>query len=83
MCHEFGVCADELKSSTRKANVSTPRKVLMYLLRQQGWTLEAIGALLGRHHSTVLYGVRDIQQRVNDSLAMQASIERINLGANQ
>ena len=84
VCHEFGILADDLRGSTRKHAVSTPRKLLMYILhREQGWTLQSIGALLARHHSTIIYGVRDTEHRLRESVAMQASLERITLGATQ
>lgn len=39
-----------------------PRHVVMWLLRDAGMSLPAIGATLGRDHTSVLYGVRRVER---------------------
>jgi len=82
LCYEFGIKREEVIGDTRRHRVSTPRKLLMVILRRQGWQLTEIGKFLNnRHHSTVIYGIKDIEKRLHESVAMQNSLERITLGA--
>ena len=84
ICSEFGVTRDQLVGPGRSQTVSAPRKLLMAALRQQGWHLREIAALLGnRHHSTVIQGIRDVSKRLASSPALQTIYSRVTLGADQ
>lgn len=50
--------------NSRAAAVAEPRQLAMYLLRDAGWTLKAIGALFGRDHSTVSFACRAVERRI-------------------
>jgi chromosomal replication initiation ATPase DnaA len=81
VCSEFGISRVEVMGDSRKHRASTPRKLLMHILRGAGWQLAEIGELLNnRHHSTIIYGIKDIEVRLRDSVAMQASLDRVMLG---
>ena len=63
----YGVTLEDLRGSRRSRQVALPRQVAMYLLREEGKiSLPRIGAELGgRDHSTVRYGCRRIQARLD------------------
>ncbi len=61
---QFKVGVDELKSRSRKKNVSFPRQVIMYLSRKYtDNSLADIGRVLNRDHSTVVHSIRSISQK--------------------
>jgi chromosomal replication initiation ATPase DnaA len=63
----FNVDPDAVLGHSRAANVAAARQLLYWLLRQDGLSYPVIGALVGRHHTTVIHGVR----AVNDGIAEQ------------
>lgn len=48
----------DLQARDNRPGIAAARNELMWHLRQAGWPLTRIGALLDRHHSTVLDGCR-------------------------
>lgn len=58
----FIVPAQAIYSSDRSKHVVAARHVAMWLLRDAGMSLPAIGATLGRDHTSVLYGVRRVER---------------------
>jgi chromosomal replication initiator protein len=63
----YGVTADALRGKARDKKIVGPRQVAMYLLREDAkLSLPDIGAQLGgRDHTTVLHGVRAVQQELD------------------
>lgn len=55
----FNVPTARLKGYARCGGAKEARFALYRALRSRGNSYSAIGALLGRDHSTVLYGVRE------------------------
>jgi chromosomal replication initiator protein len=62
----FGLTRDELLSHSRRANLTWPRQLAMYLAREHtAETLPAIAARFGgRNHTTVLHACRRAAERV-------------------
>lgn len=62
VCDEFGITTDQLKSASHKWKYADARAVLCYVLHER-WhlSLSAVGALLIRHHSTVLCAARKVK----------------------
>lgn len=60
-----GVQFSALKSPTRVRNISIARQFAMYKLHQKfysrGYTLQQIGKMFNRDHSTVLHSVKTVQ----------------------
>lgn len=57
-CSVFGVAREELLSSSRTKHVAPARQATMWGLRYiEDLSLESIGAILDRNHSTVTYGI--------------------------
>ncbi len=71
----YGVDEERLLSKQRSRDVSLPRQVAMYLIREEtGASLPQIGeALGGRDHTTVMYGCNKISDRLetDDGLRRQ------------
>jgi chromosomal replication initiator protein len=64
-CEVYGVTLDELRSSSRSAQVASARHVAMYLSRElTDATLPAIGKAFGRNHTTVMHACRRTAERI-------------------
>ena len=63
----FGVEIADLTGKGRRQELVTPRQVAMYLIREHTQhSLPEIGAFFGgRDHSTVLYAVKKVQDRLD------------------
>jgi len=61
-CAHFGVTPDELRSQRRHGNISRARWAIAHVLIDRvGWSLPRVGALLGKDHTSILYGWRKSQ----------------------
>jgi len=60
ICQENHVLPEEVCSDSRRKKVSATRMRLYAHLRGLGFSLPEVGALLGRDHTTVLYGIRRV-----------------------
>lgn len=60
---ETGVSAAALLGVTQVARVVRARQLAMLRLQKHGASLNQIGRVLNRHHTTVLYGVRKAKER--------------------
>jgi chromosomal replication initiation ATPase DnaA len=63
----FNVDPDAVLGHSRAADVADARQLLYWLLRQDGHSYPHIGHMLGRHHTTIIHGVR----AVNDGIRQQ------------
>ena len=76
VCHYFQVTLEELRSSSRRKNVVLPRNLGMYLCRKMtGLSLDSIGKVFGRNHSTVLYSVNLIENRSRRDPKLRNQVE--------
>lgn len=74
----FGVTVADLKSKKRSEDISVPRQICMYLMRDMTDTaLKTIGIILGgKDHSTIKYGAEKIASEIenDETLANTISI---------
>lgn len=63
------LAASELKGNARIREIAWPRQEFMWLARQHGYSYPMIGRYLGLDHSTVIYGERAFQSRLDAGLA--------------
>lgn len=72
----FRVDQVELGGKSRRKEIVLPRQVAMYILRQESETsLNDIGlALGGRDHTTVMYGVDTIRQRIETDAHLRQQV---------
>lgn len=75
----YGTKLADLRSQKRTKSVSLPRQVAMYLAREEtGMSLVEIGDFFaGRDHTTVLYAVERVAERVRTDEPFRQTIERL------
>ena len=78
VCSNYQVKVSDLRSKRRGRSVSEPRQVVMYLARRvTNLSLDEIGDHFGgRDHSTVLYAVRKVHDRVETDPSFAARVDR-------
>ena len=63
VAHHYGVRVTDLKGRSSRRSIALPRQVAMYLIREiLGLSFPEIGKVFGKHHSTVIYAVDNIQK---------------------
>lgn len=79
ICRQFKTSKEELTGPNRSSEVVLPRQAAMYLLRElTALSLEKVGELLGgRDHSTTLYGIKTIKQRMKANPVLHRQVEMI------
>lgn len=75
----YNTTPENLRGLLRKANISTPRQISMYIVREiTGMSMEEIGReFSGRDHSTVVYSINTIQKRLNADSRLRENVEDI------
>ena len=76
---EWGVTLDGLKSKIRTKNLTVPRQVSMFLIRELlGLQLVEIGnAFGGRDHSTVIHSLERVTQEASTDSTFNSRIQRL------
>jgi chromosomal replication initiator protein len=76
---EWGVTSEGLRSKTRTKNLTVPRQVAMYLMREMlGMQLVEIGATFGgRDHSTVIHSLERAVAMINEEPATAQRVSRL------
>ena len=63
VCSAYNVTLEDLIKKDRHSPFVLPRQVLMYKLRNIGLGLKAIGKIMQRDHTTVMYGIQKIDEQ--------------------
>lgn len=71
MCNALEVSTNEVVSGNRKQELCDARKIICYMLRNQGLTLEEIGKILKRDHSTVGYNIKEYDTMISTNRNFQ------------
>jgi chromosomal replication initiator protein len=76
---EWHVDGNALASQRRTKDLTVPRQVAMYLIRELlGLPLVKIGAAFGgRDHSTVIHSIRKVESALESDPSMRRSVHRI------
>jgi chromosomal replication initiator protein len=79
VCAHYQVKTSDLRSKRRGRSVSEPRQIVMYVARTlTSLSLDEIGAHFGgRDHTTVLYAVRRVADRVRVDPPFAATVNRL------
>ena len=75
----FNISKLDLKSKKRTKNIVLPKQISMYLLRElTELSLPEIGSFLGaKHHTTILYAYRKIEDRIKKDEKIKEILEGI------
>lgn len=65
ICEYFDMTIDVLKEKNRKRYILDARQVCMYLMRKRGITAMAIGKFFDKDHTTVLWAVESVQDKID------------------
>lgn len=62
----YNVGVNELKSESRRKEITTSRQMLMLLAKKYfGWTLEKIGDYFGgKNHASVIYAINNVERKL-------------------
>ena len=61
----YGIAVEEIKSDSRKKEITTARQILMLLAKKYfKWTLERIGEYFGKNHATAIYAIGNIEKKL-------------------
>ena len=67
VCEQLQVSREELMSGRRTARIAGARQLAMYLCREETEApITAIGARLGRDHSTVVHALKTVEKRLRE-----------------
>ncbi|MBW2062607.1 MAG: chromosomal replication initiator protein DnaA [Deltaproteobacteria bacterium] len=76
ICQYYKVNLEDLRSRSRSKNIVLPRNVGIYLFRETtDLSLEAIGQIFGRNHSTVLYALHSLKQRYKKDQKLKGQVD--------
>lgn len=76
VCRTTGVSSDDIYGKIQKQNISNARKMTFYIVRKvTSMSYEDIGTQFGKHHSTVMYNINQIEDEIqrNSKLARQVN----------
>ena len=74
----FSISPDEITGTKRNNKIAYPRQIAMYLIREMTDTnLQDIGDILGKDHTTVMYGIKKIENSVADNPTLENEISNI------
>lgn len=62
----LNIPAADILGDSRKRQVAHARQTVMYFAREEGRSLNAIGHVLNRDHTTVLHGANAAEQRIKE-----------------
>ena len=78
VAHHYGLKVREIKSKSNSRQITYPRQIAMYLCKRlTEMSYPEIGRTFnGKHHSTVMYSVEQIERRRADDERLAAQLER-------
>ncbi len=75
----YGTSVENILSEKRNANVTKARQAAMYIVREiTSLPMETIGEKLGgKHHSTVIYNIKECEKDMEENSSIKATIQGI------
>lgn len=79
VCSFYKIKKEDIKTETRKKNISEPRQIIMYLLKKHTkLSLSEIAALLNKKdHTTIMHGIKKIETEIEKDSNLQEQISKI------
>ena len=75
---KFDITITQLRSRNNARNVSQPRQVAMYLCKRlTDSSLTQIGKAFQKHHTTVMHGIRNTEQRLQKDSELGSQVEEL------
>jgi chromosomal replication initiation ATPase DnaA len=74
---ETGIPAWVILSRKRPERIVVLRQIAYFLARKKGYTFQDIGDVFGRHHTTIMNGVRKIKHERIVNNTLDAMIKRL------
>lgn len=75
---KFGITVAQLRSRNNSRNVSQPRQVAMYLCKRlTDSSLMQIGIAFQKHHTTVMHGIKNTEQRLSEDSELNSQVEEL------
>ncbi len=72
---KYNIPVEDIKSSKQVKDISFARQVVMLLMRRvTELSLEEIGKMNGKHHSTVMYAIEKLEERMKTNPAFEFEI---------
>ena len=76
ICREFNVSFTKLMSRSRQEGVVVARHTCMYVLHKKlGLGVSAVGKVLNRDHSTVMYAIDSVTFQMDNSRSYKKMVE--------
>ncbi len=75
----YGISKDDLLGKSRKKELSTPRQITIFLIRENtNRSLPEIGKLMGgKDHTTIMYSEKKIRDLLKTDITVKSDIEKI------
>ena len=74
----FNLKENEILSSTRSHNVSYPRQIAMYIMKEcTNFTLAQIGDFFKKDHSTIIHGIKKIAEDIENDPSKKKLVDNI------
>lgn len=75
----YGISKDDLLGKSRKKELSTPRQITIFLIRENtNRSLPEIGRLMGgKDHTTIMYSEKKVRDLLKTDIAIKSDIEKI------
>ena len=79
VAEHYGVTVDDLKSKRRNREVSVPRQIAMYLVREMnGTSLPTIGMEFGgKDHTTVIHACKKVEDDLKSDLQLKETVNTL------
>lgn len=78
VCRHYKLTQAEITSARRTSRIAVPRQLAMYLCRRHtDEPLKAIGAELGRDHSTVVHALGAIEERLKTDASLRETVSKL------
>jgi chromosomal replication initiator protein len=75
---QFGISVEDIKSKKRNSPILIPRQIYEYLCRDMtDFSLEQIGALINRDHTTVINGINKITETLPKDEELRNKVDTI------
>lgn len=80
VAEHYGVTVEGLKSKGRTKAISEPRRLAAYLLRDRTiLTLDEIGDLFNRDHTTIIYALRTVEDEMKRNPSFAATVRNVQI----